>query len=373
MHASYSEKRNLRILSAALLFALTVACGLSIDTGAPAPTAEPAQPVVAPTVAPPTAAPPTAEPPTPEPAPAATAETAPEPTVEQFSLSPGEPPEPSRVLEDADGGLRRDEKRTLSGDAILDNRYERPFTQTAMDYEPDVDIQKAEIANDDAFYYFTIRVKGMDMGAGQFTAFYGVEFDRTQTGRGDLLVLASDPQPEWSTANVFIYADKNGTVGGLRPMVAEANMGSDGYESTLAMQGDQVAFARVDPKDPYAVQLAISRFLVKEGEFLWGAWVDKGVKDPSKFDYNDTFSPVVAGSPLKPDVDYPLKALFSVDNTCRLPYGEVKSTAVPGICKSVPKAVKPEKGGLLLRHNATWCTCRILSNLESTKLPVNKY
>ena len=59
----------------------------------------------------------------------------------------GEPQASVRNLEDADGSLRAYEKRALSGDAFLDNRYERSFTQADMLYLPDVDIQSVDIAS----------------------------------------------------------------------------------------------------------------------------------------------------------------------------------------------------------------------------------
>jgi hypothetical protein len=126
-------------------------------------------------------------------------------------------------------------------------------------------------------------------------------------------------------------------------MVAEAGMEGDGYESSVELGGDRAAYARVNPEDPSAVQIAVSRALLDNAEdFLWGAWADKVIKDPSRFDYNDAFGPGEAGSPIKPSKDYPLKALHSLDNTCRLPFGVITSTAVPGMCKSVPK-VEPGK------------------------------
>lgn len=42
---------------------------------------------------------------------------------------------------------------------------------------------------------------------------------------------------------------------------------------------------------------------------------------------------IAAGSPIKTDPDYPLKTLFSLDNTCRLPYGfDQIASSIPGMC-----------------------------------------
>jgi hypothetical protein len=256
----------------------------------------------------------------------------------------GEPLNEDRTLEDIDGSLRAYEKRALSGDVILDNRFERPFTQTDMIYLPDVDIQTVKVEFDDAFFYFTLEMRGVDFGTGKFTAAYGVEFDRNQDGRGDLLVLATDPQTEWSADNLQVYLDKNGNVGGLKPMVAEAGMAGDGYETSVDLGGDKAAYARISPEDPSAVQISVSKALMDNPEsFLWGAWADKVIKDPSRFDYNDAFGPGEAGSPIKPSLDYPVKALHSMDNTCRLPFGAITATGIPGMCKSIPKVVKEGK------------------------------
>ena len=274
--------------------------------------------------------------------------TAEEPAAEPL-LIPGEPPSAERILEDADGSLRAEEKRALSGDRYLDNRYERSFTKGDMDYLPEVDIQTVEISADAVFYYFTIRMRGLDISTGSEAAAYGIEFDRSQNGRGDLLVLATEPQEEWSNDNLNVYVDKNGTVGGLKPMAAEAGMARDGYETVVEQAGDKTAFARIDPKELYSVQIAVSRELLgNPDEFLWGAWVDKGVKDPAKFDYNDAFGESEAGSPIKPSSDYPLKALHSLDNTCRLPYGFEALSGIPGICTSIPVVEKESRSCVCL-------------------------
>jgi hypothetical protein len=335
MNTCRKEVKIFRVISIILLVSLLAACGPKPEVSAPA---APAEPESAPVVeAPPAEPAPPAAPAVVEPA----AELPPaEPAVPEMIMA-GEPLNTDRTLEDADGSLRASEKRALSGDAILDNRYERPFSQTDMIYLPDVDIQTVKVEYDDVFFYFTLKMKGVDFGTGKFTAAYGIEFDRNLDGRGDLLVWASDPQPEWSSENLIVYADKNGNVGGLKPMVAEAGMESDGYETSVELGGDLAAYARINPRDPSAVQIAVSRALLNNAEdFLWGAWADKVVKNPSRFDYNDAFGPGEAGSPIKPSKDYPLKALHSLDNTCRLPFGLITSTGIPGMCKSVPKVEK---------------------------------
>jgi len=48
-----------------------------------------------------------------------------------------------------------------------------------------------------------------------------------------------------------------------------------------------------------------------------------------------------AGSPLKGE-DYPIRGIYSLDNTCRLPVGTGQTGNVPGMCKI---AVLPSVGG----------------------------
>ena len=267
----------------------------------------------------------------------ATSEPAPAP-----SITPGNPPDSERTLEDSDASLRSYENRVLSGDNILNNLYERPFTSIDMIYQPDLDIYTVDIAFDEPFYYFTITLNGLNEDAWALTGTYGIEFDRTANGRGDLLVLVENPSAEWSTDNVTVWKDTNKDVGGPKPIVADENFNGTGYDTQVEMSGDSLAFARVSPDDSMAVQIAVSSALLENPEsFLWGAWADGGLKDISMLDYNDAISSGAAGSPFKDSSDYPIKALYSVDNTCRLAYG-FGIGAAPGMCTSAPPPSKED-------------------------------
>ena len=114
---------------------------------------------------------------------------------------------------------------------------------------------------------------------------------------------------------------------------------------TIEQEGEKTAFARIDPEDGNAVQFAVSKALLENPEgFLWGAWADNGLKDVTKFDYNDTMGPTAAGSPIK-DKYYPVKDIFNLDNTCRLPVGFGQSGTVPGMCKIAVVVEKSKKDG----------------------------
>jgi len=249
-------------------------------------------------------------------------------------LMPAEfPPEAERILEDVDSSIKAEEKRTVTGDNILNNLYERPFTAQEMEYQPDLNILTAAISSDENFYYFTLIMDGVDPLSGSLTGTYGIEFDRSQTGRGDMLVWVSSPTTKWSMENLAVYFNNNARVGGTKPVVAEEGYNEPGYTDTFTLEGDKVAWAKLMPQEPSAVIIAVSRALLGEPEeFLWGAWADGGVRDPSLFDYDDHFGPSAAGSPINTDPDYPVKALYSLDNTCRLPYGFSVVSGIPGAC-----------------------------------------
>jgi hypothetical protein len=259
-------------------------------------------------------------------------------------MMPGEPPEPERTLKDSNSSFKAYENRAISGDNFLDGVYERPFTSREMVYQPDLDIITVDFATDEDFFYFTINLyngpKPDDLGQ---TGMYGVEFDRTKTGRGDLIVWVENPQHDWSVENVSVYTDNNGDVGGPRPIIANAGFEGNGYDTLVELKSDKVAFARHSPNNANAVQIAVSRNLLENPpEFLWGAWADNGLKNVSMFDYNDTMGPTEAGSPIKSSEDYPLDALYSLDNTCRLPYGfEQIGAFIRGMCITQPPAPNP--------------------------------
>lgn len=258
-------------------------------------------------------------------------------------MMPGEPPEPDRILKDSDSSIKAYENRAVLGDNFLDNVYERPFTSWEMVYQPELDIITVDFAYDENFFYFTINLyngpKSDDLGQ---TGMYGIEFDRTKTGRGDLSVWVESPQKNWSVENISIYTDNNGDVGGIQPIVADAGFVGNGYDTLVELGSDKAAFARLAPEDPRAVQIAVSHSLLENPtEFLWSAWADNGLKNVSMFDYNDTMGPTAAGSPTKGD-RYPLKELYSLDNTCRLPYGfEQIGSFIRGMCITQPPAPNP--------------------------------
>ncbi len=317
-------KHNQRnaILTVALVFALTL---LACDLTAQAPVTQAPQ---APTPEDQQGETPVVEQPT----------DSPRPTVTHL-VSPGEPPGAwLSEITDRDTSPVAAEKRALGGENININLFERPFNTAAMDvYFPDLDITRARLFEDSAWVYVTIRLAGRGEDEA-LAGYYGLEVDLDVDGRGEFLIFASAPGTAWSTDGVRAWADVNNDVGGSLPIYAEAPYGGDGYETLTFDSGlgddPDLAWARQAPDDDKSVQIAFKIDLLQaDNKFTWGAWTDGGgVLNPAWFDYDDHFTPEEAGSPLIESAEYPILALYELDNTCRWAVGFTPTGSEPGIC-----------------------------------------
>ncbi|MBN2085429.1 MAG: hypothetical protein JW748_09405 [Anaerolineales bacterium] len=249
---------------------------------------------------------------------------------------PGEPGSALYYVGDYSSKASAVYKAASGGDYYLTNLFERPFTAEAMDYLPEIDILRADIAKDGTWLYATIRLE--EAPAAGAEAWYGVEVDTDLDGRGDYLIRTAAPAGmEWTTDSVQIWEDGNGDVGGTKPLRTETGWEGDGYEK-LAFDGGRgadpdSAWARTAPGNPKYVQLAFLQSAVENDmAFLWSAWAEKGEGDTGGFDYNDLHTPAEAGSSMKGHAEYPLKALAEVDNTCRMSVGFDLTGSEPGAC-----------------------------------------
>jgi len=267
-----------------------------------------------------------------------------EPPTPEYLLA-GEPLGSENILKDVDSSLLAYKKGVSSGDYFLEGLYERPFTSVQMEYLPDVDIQTLAFEADIAFYYFTITLKGFDPAENRLTGSYGIEIDRSMKGRGDFLVFGRDFGEEWSTKNLMAYIDQNRDVGGINPWIANKGHTGDGYETALEFADNRVAYARLAPGGAPAVQFAVSRALLEDAnEFLYGAVADRGWQNPGRFEYNDFIGPTAAGSPILNAVNYPVRDLYGLDNTCRRAYGFAPAGTIRGMCTSKPVLIEEETG-----------------------------
>jgi hypothetical protein len=223
-------------------------------------------------------------------------------------------------------------------DVFAENRYERPFTETAMDYLTDVDLKRMEMKIAAPWVYITFEFEGgRTEGIGE--TMYGAEFDTDKDGRGDWLIWGASPAgTDWTTDGVEVWKDSNEDVGGARPQEDDApNPSADGYDEQVFSGGQgadpDLAWIR-QAAGGGKVQLAFKYSAIGNApQFLWNGLADAGLRNPGWFDYNDHFTAAEAGSPNTYDGDrYPLKGLYGIDNTCRDAYGFDPTGDEPGLC-----------------------------------------
>ncbi len=331
---NYTKNQSNILKAASLLLALFFTAGcITITTGEASQPAAQQQVVINPTAVLVTTVTPLELPPTQEPT------MTPDPRI-----FPGEPQSVEGEVKDADTGGVAAQKRAISGDSYLDNFYERPFTQTSMEYLPDIDILGGVISSDTQFFYFTIVLTGTNAQTNTLIADYGVELDTDTDGRGEYSVWVSAPSSKtWSTDGVRVLRDGNGDIGGKNVYESDAPYQTTGYESTVDNTGLKAAWARLHPENDATVQIAVHRDLVGNPvEMLWGLWADNGLKNPGLFDYNDTYTLSQAGSPYSNYPQYPVKVVHSCDNTCRQPWGFNPTYRIPNICWSGGPVTTPE-------------------------------
>ncbi len=326
------------MLPLSLLLIAGLACNASPNANAPdvgeavqqtlaamAPSGTPAPAIVAATTAPPTV-----------PGPTATFTLAP-PTATVVHINiPASPGGANSFMTDRSSAALAAERRSI-GDNFDIDLFERPFTATAMDYQGYLDINRGELSAVSPWIYVTLSLEQAPPAGS--TAWYGVEVDTDMDGRGDFLIVGQAPgRTGWTTDGVQAFRDSNNDVGGAHPVAADAPpQAGNGYDDRIFDQGQgtdpDLAWVRISPNNPARVQLAFKYAAIgSPDKFLWGALADEGVKHPEWFDYNDHFSPSEAGSPTSGSSLFPIKALASIDNTCRWAYGFTPTGSEPGVC-----------------------------------------
>ncbi|MBK9208016.1 MAG: hypothetical protein IPL71_06830 [Anaerolineales bacterium] len=216
------------------------------------------------------------------------------------------------------------EKRAPYGDSYDINRMERPFLQD-MTYVSDLDIVTYSVIQDDVWFYVSVKLIGNDPN-NSLGINYGVELDTDHDGFGDYIIWAQPAYTStWDTANVKIFADKNHNTAGLSSDKSDAPLNADGYETQIFNGGigdadPDMAWVRSNAGTDVTIQFAFKKSW-SGTVFMLGVIADAGLKDVTRLDYVDRFTEVEAGSPVKDKKNYPLKALFAVDNTCQEAFG----------------------------------------------------
>ena len=276
-------------------------------------------------------------------APTDTATVKPTPTVTHL-MTPADINPTGALNYDVDSSGTASQHRAPYGDSYNINLFERPFTQKDMTYIPNLDINTFQIASDTNFYYVFITLIGNNPN--DPTAIdYAVEIDKNRDGFGDALVWAQPPYTtQWTTNGLKVFTDPNHDTGGASAEKSDANATTvapypgDGYETVIFNQGQgddpDLAWVRIDPKNANVIDFAFKQTLPGTS-FMWGVWADAGLKDPSKFNYNDRFTNAQAGSPITGSPFYPINAIYAVDNTCRAAYGFKPTGYEPMLCPPI--------------------------------------
>jgi len=355
---------RLKLLAVSLLLVLGAACSPQQPSTLPPAPQQPANQVdgsPSPTNAPPS---PTTELPTPtlEPLPLLPSSSPVASVVHQ--AKPGNPSEVLGKGNDQDSSATASQKRASGGDVYSQGNLERPFNANSMDiYYPEIDIQQMGLGEDGQWIYTTITLKGADKN-NKFSGTYALEIDVDLDGRGDFLILATNPAAgDWSTDGVQALIDSNDDVGNHLIPGSDPPQTGDGYDKLIFNQGigddPDVAWSRVSPDDPNSIQIAVKKSLFNDIAYLWGVWAAKNLT-PGSFDLNDHFTFAEAGSPdVGYDIYYPIKALSEVDNTCRLPAGFQPSGTEPALCSAAAPedACSPPPGGCQYGWNPQRCSC----------------
>jgi len=264
---------------------------------------------------------------------------------------PGElPVEHSSFAGDQDSFITSAEKRAPGGDRFTFGRFERPFNADTMDvYHAHLDIQENYVYRDAKWIYIVIILKGGDADR-KLGGKYGVEIDSDLDGRGDWLITNLQPaSKEWSTDNVEVWFDTNNDVGGSVSVTADELGKGNGYETKIfdRGQGDDadLAWARLSSQQAFTVQLAVKTSLLGGSQtFMAGVWAGGENLDPSLFDLNDHFTQDQAGSSLVEfEFYYPIKAIFELDNACRVAIGFQPTGNEPGLCTLESGACPPSQ------------------------------
>ena len=277
----------------------------------------------------------------------------------------GLPDTRSDQASDPNSSIDAHKKMVPGGDTFVNDLFERPFNTNTMDtYFPFYDIVNIQGYKDNTWGYATITLSGLDANK-HLPGKYGVELDLDKNGRGDWLILASNPSStDWTTQGVQAWKDANGDIGGSKPLIADNDSTGNGYETLVFDQGNNNdnpdgAWIRISSDDPKTVDLAFKlAMLGNPKSYAMGAWAGSDASlNPALFDFNDHMTHIQAGDPSPKMQVYPLKDLSEIDNTCRLAVGFAPTGKEPGLCQTV-KEREPEQPG-----QAPTCHWSLIANL----------
>lgn len=243
------------------------------------------------------------------------------------------------------------QKRAYGGDEYRNGRFERPFNKN-MEYLGYLDIVKVTMTREDPVFVFVkIQVADPVVPATGGEAYYGLELDLNLDGRSVYLIRGARPfTEEWSVNGVDVWKSTSS----MEPMAKSPGIpitGAFGFDLGLLLEGKgddvDMAWIRLSPGTTDTVEIAFKNQLVDgpKGKFVWRPFTDGAPFHPNLYDLQNTYTLEQAGSPIAGEMDYPLKEVHSVDNTCRVASGYEATGKEPGLCPLPPPPGKPDKPG----------------------------
>jgi hypothetical protein len=243
------------------------------------------------------------------------------------------------------------QNQAFGGDDFNNGKYERPFDQS-MTYLPLVDLVSVQLNREDPLWvYVLLQVDKPFSTSPEENPHFLVEIDTNLDNHGDVLIVTGKPVSEdWSTETVLVLSNPDLNVGGVKPVKPDTKLSEgQGYYEEIFNNGQgedaDLAWSRLSKTDPAIVEIAFKNTITggEKGKFIWLPWTDIGMLDWSMFEFNDHFTFEQAGYPLKEDAkNYPVKAVWGVDNTCRVPSGFTPTGYMPGLCPNYDPTVSRE-------------------------------
>lgn len=257
---------------------------------------------------------------------------------------PGNPFGKLQTIHDQVNKNYASQKRAYGGDEYKNGRFERPFDKQ-MTYLGYLDIVKVTMTrNDPTFIFVDIQVADPIVPAVDKPAFYGLELDLNLDGRSKYFIRGERPFADvWTTEGVEVWKSTSADeplAGSTIPVT-----GTAGFDIAVLSKGKgediDLAWVRLKPGLTDTVEIAFKNSLVggEKGKFVWRPFSDGAPFHPNQYDLQNSYTLEEAGSPLGDDPFYPLKAVFAVDNTCRVSSGYESTGKEPGIC---PQPIQPE-------------------------------
>jgi len=289
-----------------------------------------------------------------------------EPSPPPHVLIPGEYTGKEQTIHDQVSENYASQKRAYGGDEFYDGRFERPFDRE-MGYLGNLDIVKSTmVRTDPEFIYVTIQVAWPVNSAINNSPYYGLELDLNRDGRNLFMIRGLGPlSEEWTTDGVDVWKSTSAE----QPLTIASDggipvTGALGFDVNLLHSGrgtdNDLAWIRLKPGSDDTVEIAFKNSIVggEQGKFIWRPFTDGAPFSEREYDLQVSYTLEQAGSPYKGEVNYPLKEVYAVDNTCRVASGYDATGYEPGLCPLPPAPEQPDEKQPVECRNPNGGPCR---------------